>query len=291
MQERTEPSKSETASSGEPDRSGLPNGDPSSKRIFEDPAIAEALNEDPLFRFLSEYWKQVLLIVGAVFVFIYGKGVYQDTYTSSMRHAGDLFASLRSEYAKYEGLVQEHKKLASAAPEVEEAANEVEGDAKKDAQKLAEVKENLSAAEERVQELIKYLSESRPPYTSISKIYAGLVARQKGELGELRAALSGFDWMGVSESNSVERFYSEVAALVMARALVDDEESYQKSRGLLAELAKDGEHVDVSAALTLARISLTEDEKSQARGVLESVVSNHPEQAALLESELKRLRS
>ncbi|RMG41076.1 MAG: hypothetical protein D6719_09320 [Candidatus Dadabacteria bacterium] len=275
--------------------SGSKDSKDQSHRIFEDPAISEAIKEDPLFKFLSEYWKQVLVIVAAAVAIFYGREAYNRNYLIAMQHGGDQLATLRKEYAEYEGMLAELEDLKT---KVQNQAGKKDAKALKDKKsegtsedqkKLADLEKRLKDKREQVLEMAGYLEQSHPPYPQIGKIYKALVARHDGNLEQLKALLGGFNWQQTPEDDPA-RFYAENAALVLARSLVDDKESYSQARSILKNLAEKGLYAAVPAALTLARISATDEEKAEARMALEDLIKRQPEQVELIEPELNKLR-
>ena len=101
--------------------------------------------------------------------------------------------------------------------------------------------------------------------------------------------LAGFNWEEVGAHRGAERFTAELGAMIKARQLLDETSTVTEGRELLAALAERGEYVHVSAALSLARIAESSDERAVALEVLTGLLNRTPEQTELLTPEIERL--
>lgn len=260
-----------------------------SSNILGDPLLAQAASEDPLFRFLERHWRQVLVIVAAVIAGYFGRQYFEESYVQSMKRAGDLLAGVQQQMAMLESMRRElgqaEKDSAVAQADIKKTAEEKDSAAKK----ALESKDKFQQGQDRVKELLLALSDARQPYSSLARIYQGILAAQTGDIKGARSSLETFNWQGF-EAESRERFFAETAAMALAGALLDEESSYLQSRELLRTLAESGKYMNIAAALRLSRTSLTPEERSQALSIIEDLRGRFPEQSALLEAEAARLR-
>ena len=260
-----------------------------SSDILRDEVIARAVSEDPLFKFLKVYWRQVLVVVGAVLAGYFGNQFFEQSYIESMKRSGDILAGVHQQLAVLEiqkrELGKAEQESAAAAADAKKSAEEKDSAVKK----AAGLKDEIQQGQDRLKELLLALSDSRKPYDSIARIYQGILAAQSGDMEAARTSLEGFDWQAL-KPESKERFFAETAGLALAGAMLDDDAAYSRSRELLKSLATGGAFLNIAAAIRLGRISLSPDERKEALAVIEDLRGRFPEQAALLDAESSRLR-
>ncbi|NMC62495.1 MAG: hypothetical protein GYA55_04935 [SAR324 cluster bacterium] len=83
---------------------------------------------------------------------------------------------------------------------------------------------------------------------------------------------------------------AELQTLLSARSKLDNPETSMQAKASLKRLADEGVFVQVSAAISYARVALNPDEKREALTLLSSLQERQPEQAQLIEPELRRLK-
>jgi hypothetical protein len=256
--------------------------------IFKDPTLAESLklDEDPIVAFLGKHWKQMTFMIVLVIGIFYARNLFEETNLRSMHSASNLYAQVRIEFGELSRLERELQLV---------TLQEAEGDKDK-------LEQEIEMYRERLQLSLNALSDAKEPYSSLSNIYSDILSRNiydidvaDGDMGEARAgfsnqALRASDWQGERKGSS-KRFFAELSGLVNARSLLDMESSYHEGRQALQALARDGQFVNVTAAIALARVSASAEEKEEARDVIALILSRHPEQTNLLEPEMRRLMS
>lgn len=251
------------------------------RRIMADPVLAQGLEEDPLLKWLFANYHYFLYAILAVVAANYIVNTFRASKESEMRQAADAFSTVREEFDRYSALQLTVSGL-KAKPDASKEGSE-------DAKSLAKSEGELKQVKDKLNESLNALGDSAPPYDSLAKLYRGLSLIVAGEAVSARQALSDVgDWKALSEG-AEQRFFAEHAAAALARALVDQEKSYAEGRTMLKELAERGSFANVSAAITLANISVTPEEKKEALGALEKLKNLHPEQASLVKAEIEML--
>ena len=92
------------------------------------------------------------------------------------------------------------------------------------------------------------------------------------------------------ERTSADRLIAELEALAYARAVLDSKTQAAEALSILKDLAASGAYAHTSAALTIAAVAKTAEERAAALELLTEVQRGHPEQSGLLEDEIARLR-
>lgn len=256
--------------------------------LLGDPSVAQTVAEDPLFIFLRRWGRQLLMITALVLAGYFGNGLFQKSYTDSMRRYADVFASLRVQLAEIEGLrsasVSAREESAKKASDAAIAQEEKD----KAATAATKAEDDLKQAQSQLNERLTALADARSPYAEIAAIYRGIVRTRSGDLQEARAAFGSLKWRELKADDSA-RFFGEMAAFGLAGALLESDASHAEGRQLLIDLARDGVMAHVAAALRLARLAQTEAERQEVLTILEALNNRYPEQNALLESEIKQL--
>lgn len=251
--------------------------------LFESGSVQQTLAEDPLAIFLNKYWRQVVVVAAIIAAGFYAKNVFEETYTASMQRAAAVFSDMRAQYANLNSLLAEQEKLKGQPIAQGESAEKSETD------KQEQLKKQIEDSETRLLDLLRALQDEREPYRSLGNLYRGLFAHQKGDFEAMQAQLGSFNWKA-AEASSKERYFAELAALALARAELDQDSQRESGQSLLKQLAAESEYVQVSAALTLARIAKTEQERTEISQQIESILQKSPQQSEILEPELSRLK-
>lgn len=251
--------------------------------IFQDPALAETMKDDPLFLFLKKWWLQVVFVGAAIVLGVYAKGAFEDTYRAEQGRSADLFMELQARFDEIPGL---EAALAKALADEAKA-----GDKKEDAAKKVTAARNaLDQSKARVESVLASLADTKKPYSDLAQLYRGALAARSGDVAAASTALSTDSWTKIVDTQSNERFYAELGALVLARAQLDQAASVASARSALRSLAQQGSFFDVAAGLALASASQTAEEKQEARGALELILTRSPEQSEALSAALERLQ-
>jgi len=278
--------------------------------IFTDPALKAPLTvggdlqrvafEDPFARLIINHWKQIVLVIAAVAAGLYAKQVFDQTQIASQRRAADLFAAVRSSYEQIINLKSQRTKAADELAAASVAAlvtNPASKDAKKNADP-AEISQRIAGLETRITERealltqsITSLGDARQPYQALAGLYGELLSRAgkpvDSSVVPLNVGELANSW---AQQNGELRLIAELSALAKARGLLDQDSTLDQGVSILKALSSSGHYVATSAGLTLARIASTDSERAAALAILESVRKANPEQGALIEPELARLR-
>ena len=258
---------------------------PAGYDIFQDPAIARALDEDPIFRSLLKYWKQCLVVVAAVLAAWYLKSRFHETWAGSMTESADIFQSVSVELEGFRRAVDELESIsaqkAGETPVTEDTTK-----------KYAEAETRLKESREKLLKSLAGLGDASSPYAELAPLYGALVQAREGKIGEVRAALGNSSWdpAQAEKMTRAAELIAELKSLVLARSLLDSPETEQEGRALLARLAEQGRVVHVTAAVSLARTAATEDQRRGALSILQQIAKRQPEQGEILEAELARLQ-
>ena len=284
-----------------------------SDRIFEDPAIQLAAKEDPIFIFFQNWWRQILVVVAIVLAYQYGVDKFRQTYEASMKRSSEVFSRVRSEFNELKGFSRQLEKNSTelatlksklvAKGNTETPLKEGEPEANKDTneadqkqidqieKRLSDAQKNFNESKRKLGQYLEALADAKEPYSQIAVLYNGLVAHTSGDIEAMKSVLSGFSWESVTDLESNDRFLSELAASSLARALLEEDATYEEGKALLTKLANQGYYTHVTAAVTLARLAQTADEKKEVATILESILSKEDEQTNLIEPELERLQN
>ncbi len=230
------------------------------------------LSEDPLLRFFSKpkNCQYLLLAILAVACSWYIYSAIREQALVSRRLAADAFSNVREEYSKLSELQQSLQKASQEGAEAETASLEVD----------------LGESRARFEEILKSMADSGNEYKRIADLYRAVADREMGDASAAKVHLLKFDQDKIQAGDS-QNFYTEMAVLMLARQLLEQPDSLAEARKLLSELISSGRYVNASAAYSLALISSSEQEKKEAFSVISEYISRHPEQAELLEAELK----
>lgn len=269
----------------------------SSSNIFGDPTVAETMAEDPLFRFLTRWWRQILVLIAAIAFGVYAKNKFHSTNLQRLSEASEVLESVSRELDVVKKLHLELAGLKLADPE----------------KKMDKLNQDISAATTRLNDLLVALENTREPYSDLVGVYRTLLTHwqlvsSNGEANEedkkafaalahqidpLKQKLSG-DRQDLS-------FTAEFKALVLAKSLMDSESYRSEAADLLEQLASNGRYTRLLAAMTFAKLAEISGEegsntnserlqkKERAVQLLNELKSEYPEQLPQIEQELSRL--
>lgn len=250
------------------------------EKLFEDEKVAERVAQDPLYVFVKNFWRQLLvaaIAIGAA-VFIYQR--FHDTYVQGMERGASVLSTVQRDYKRVVELGRQVKVGEAGLAKI--GKDKVEAEQKK----LDSLKTQQKEAHTQLGAAITALQRERPPYSNIAMVYQALVARTGGNLDGVRSALLGLDWQTITDTKSPQRLSAELGALVLAKSLLDNEITLAEGKSLLKALAEHGAIANVSAAISLSRIAQSDEERAAAQQTLIELKNKHPEQNNLLESEM-----
>jgi lipopolysaccharide biosynthesis regulator YciM len=237
--------------------------------IYKDPALSAGPGSDPALDFIKRRWKVILPVIAIVLFGLYARAALEQTRTQSLVQASDLYSRVRLEYVEVANLKENLSNRGQNAPEEERELFEKQAD--------------------RLSHSINALRTQRSPYSTIAEIYQILLFRATDNheaIANVSEEAIAYEKLSPDNQN---RFFLELQALTLARALLDNEDTYSRARQLLERLSSTGEHSHVPASLSLARVSMTEQERQETLEILKQVLARSPEQAVLLEGEISRL--
>jgi len=259
-------------------------------RIFSDPTLQQTMAEDPLLKYFKENWRQTLIILGTACALYFGYQTMHETYVQSMQRAGEIYSNLHKQLLVLDTEKSDLSKAVSEQDEKNRDAKASDQDKQAALKKVSDAQTELNKSQDKLKEMLTALSDSREPYKSIAQIYRGIFALRNGDLAGAKDALSAAAAWKTQKADTKERFYAESAAFTLAGALLDQDNGLQEAKGLLRDLAGEGGYLSVPAALRLARIAVSPEEKSEAISILESLKAKQPTQNTLLDAELSHLR-
>ena len=252
-----------------------PTDEQAAAGLFEDDIVQRTLLEDPVAKFVSKNWRQIIGALIVALVVWFGYTQFESAAVTRREAAADLYRKVREQYAAFTDA------RASALKET-------------DAKKKEELVKSLQDSARKTAESVRALGDASYPYNEIGRIYQALLAILVPQDGAFtpnvqaaREALQPLNWKE-QKAGSRERFLAELRALLLGRTLLDDKAGAAEGRELLKALAQNGSVVHASAALTLSQIAVTDDEKKEARLLLDTLRSAHAELGEVIDAELQR---
>lgn len=250
--------------------------------VLDQLGLQDAASEDPLFKFLSSYWRPIAVIVIAVFGANYIYNSFQETYESRMRRAADVYLNLQQEYSRLKELERD---LGVTPDQVatEEGAEAKADEAAKKEEDRAKLLEKRNEHIKNINDYLAALETEREPYNLIGELYANLSKSQSDEkvvdlaVASLPAAKQSL------EDLDAGRFIKELKAFALWRRQLDNDEQREKAVTGLKELARNGVFVNLASALTLINLSENGDSKQELVSLLQGIVEKTPEQRSLIE--------
>jgi hypothetical protein len=251
--------------------------------IFLDPVLAQNMSEDPLFQWFSQWWRQIATFAVALVVIVYAKGVFEENRAAELAAAADTYAGLQEAMAVMPELDSKLKKVRADA-----AAASAEK--KSEADKLvSDTQAELERAKSRIENVLGTLAATRGPYPELARFHRGLLSAQAKDFQNAATELNPSAWKGIAAEKRAERLLAELAALVYARAGIDDQNQRAASLALLNELGDKGAFVAASALVTLSALAQSPEEKAALKGSIERLLAVQPEQTDLMQPYLDTL--
>lgn len=268
-------------------------------RIFRDPALdATTPSDDPLVRFVSKYWRLLLLFVVAYGALWYGQIVYRQAQARRADRASEGYVRARESFDQFlsaqRALITAEGASAAASKSPATDTPQTTADAEKDTQsKLSEqlesAKKSRDEARTALVEQLKIVTDQGGTYERIAGLYGALAQAAAGEGRAAESAVSQFTGWRELKPEAPDRILAELAAYLRAKIRLGLPDGKMGAAGELTELAGEGRYLAAAAALALASAATTDEQKASTRDLLQRVRSAHPEQADLLNQELKRL--
>lgn len=252
--------------------------------------LKEAALDDPIFSFLSR-WSNVITVVciiaGLVFLYMQQS---EKAFQQAMQESARVLREGRLTFNQYQTLVERRRELQEKIDGTYIAAEgeTVPGMAELETE-LKKVDETIASVETTLTGKFNVLAQSRGGYGAMGQAYQVLLQLRKGELDQALATLKTLAWQSQATDSS-ERMYYELAALSVARALLDTPDRQAEGVERLRILATEGSVANVSAGLVLATIASSDEERIAARELLEAIIARNPEQSELLEREIQSLQ-
>lgn len=278
----------------------------STEAFLKETGISERIAEDPLLRFIGKYWQHVVFLVAACVIISYAFQAFQSTRENSLKTASERYARVRSEFTQLEQLDRDIAKLrievakeplASSSSQGVAPAGQGGATVSEKATRLAEKEKKRGEAQARFDQTLQALADSKEPYKRIAKLY-GILSQRLGGAGAPAGAVAASPldvgvlatWEQSGGPTSAERFFGELEALIVARALLDVPERLGEGVAALKALATRGSVARVSAAISLAQLAQSPNERAEARTLLEAIRTQQPEQSDQVRDEIARLK-
>lgn len=255
-----------------------PNDSNRSHDLFQDPALSQTLQDDPVAKFLVSNFKGLLILVLAALCALYLRSQFQQTSDVRLAEASETFERVRTS-------VDELQKIN------EKAAQSPSSSA------TPEPTPDVARVTRSAQDSLEALKSGPEPYSLMAPMYADLLAVNRRDLkvedlskSSTDQALQTVQSTAWRETNSIEkRLILELQALAATRRLLDQEDTFERGFASLTLLAQESSYVRPSATLTLLRIASTPEQKASALVIAQEVSRLFPEQAEKLDIEIKRL--
>lgn len=246
----------------------------SHNRIFEDPVIARAAQEDPVVIFFAKWWKHLFVAVIALAAAAYARNTYRQTLQASKEEASEIFAKAREHYETFK----------KAETRISVAKLE-----KKEQGELGALEKQSADALGTLRQQLVVLKDTLEPYSTLGRIYEGLVAIESGDIAAARTSLKQFERGSLATLSPDERLYVEGAMLALGKGLLAKAETQKEGVDILKRIVQEGESAHVVAGLAIARVASSDEEKSEAKILLEQLKQKHPEQGDLINQEIEAL--
>lgn len=250
-------------------------------QVFGDPEMARSASEDPVLKFLVSAWRQMTVIVLGVLAVFYATNVFRETRERDLQSSGDAFYRVQRQFDAYKGLLTQ---IASLQGKTDAEIGD------KGRAEIAELEKRRDETRKKIEDALAALADMRAPFDSLASLYRGLLSREAGDTAGLVNAINPRAWAAVNNTSSAERFMAEIQSLAYARALIDSEAHNAEALAVLKELASQGAYVHTSAALAVAAVANTPEDRKAALDLLIRLQATHPEQSELVDDEIARLR-
>lgn len=246
--------------------------------IYTDPALARE-TRDPIADFIKAQWRPIFVGVLLIFAILYVKNTMQESHQRGLEASADALFKTQEAFASFKEAQKKVKELEAKPLSTDTKAKE------KELEDRGAAQNDLRSKDERMQQTLAVLGDSKAPYNKIADLMKLLVAHEKGDVSAMRTALGKYSTESLPKLAGPDRFVAELSLIALGRALLDTPETEAEGRNILIALAKQGQVVGVSAALTISRIASTEDQKKEARALIADLTARNPEQAAALQEQ------
>lgn len=246
------------------------------RKIFEDPAIALAAQNDPFARWVVKNWRSlvaVLLAVGAVML------GYDRFTTVALEKRSSATATLNAVQESYHQLLTKEESLVTLR--ADEAAQTDAAEKAKITEKIGVTTREIDQLKDKVTLMVESI-DSAAPFGTLKELYQGLLAARLKKYDKTQSVLAATTWETVGKPESTERFMAELLAFGLARSLIDSDAHREFARGQLALIAERGSFAAVPAATTLTMIAVSDAEKTQAQDLVTKLRAKYPSQQRFL---------
>ncbi len=249
--------------------------------IYTDPAIANArTSEDPFSKFIATNWRAALVTIAIALVGYYFMVSFKDTQLKARVSSSDLFTEAQYSWDELLNLQQSLDSLTQniATKKPEEIS-----------QNKTEIEKKIVETKARFSQQLTALSDVNEPYNKLADLYREINAIRSGDIAAAKNALSNIK-DNVGKSTDPRALLSlELAELMLARSLIDNQATYKEGRDILKKLATSGTYAFAIAAVTFSKISNTPDEIKEAKELLDLIASTHPEQLDIIKEQKERV--
>lgn len=211
---------------------------------------------------------------------------YSQVTATTLQKQAEATRALRDMQQAYQEVVEEREVLVTAQAD-ERAAKDDKARAEA-SERVKKAAETLKLKEDRLLAKASEL-ETNPSFATFSGLYRGLVAAGRSDFGAVQAALGAQSWETVGTQRSPERAAAELAVLGLAKALSDSEQHLEAAKQALKGLAERGDFAAVRAAVALAALATTPEEKAQAKAIIGLLQARLPSQQKFLLDASERL--
>jgi len=251
---------------------GRPQGGSADHDIFTDPALAQAVSDDPLFRGLAKNWRQIVVVIAAVLFGSFAWNRFQETKDERLGDYSELYTRASDQLADVAEKSKNLAELKASLLTMDDASRT----------KITEAEKVLSESQSRLEDTVKSLGDTGEPYANFVPLYRGLAASLSGDAATATKLLQTDDWRTAEARGRAAQFAAELSALARARVLVDSDTTFSEGFALLRDLSLTSKYVYAGAVVSLQRVAQTAEQKSDAASVLDQVRTSKPEQAELL---------
>ena len=260
------------------------DGEEGEASFFDDPAVAQTVAEDPLFKFFKKWSNHILGVCVLIFCVWTVVRMLESTHIAAQKSAAQMYAGVRLDVAELKTL---DTQLALKNDELAKLADDATADKERLTKEIADIEESRATLITRSQGKVVALKDQKSPYNTIGEMYGILLSSMKADAASTTATV---EWSAVP-AESPERLFREVTALKLARDGLDSADGKAAAVARLKALAAQGVYMHAMAGKTLAEIAQTAEERQEALTVLQDVLAKHPEQSEIIEQDIQHLEN
>lgn len=242
---------------------------PTSLRVLD--GQTELAEEDliRLGEFFSKWGREILIAVAvAVAIFLVTKFL-RETDAKQRKIASSKYEEARGTFSELKSAV-----AAQAGAKAEEASAKAQ---------------NVETVKAKLTEQLKVLHDAKEPYRSIADVYQALSFNLTGDAVAAKKLLAELDLNAKLSDPKADTMFIEFASINLGRALIDSPESFTDGWKVLITLTEKAKYVSTNAAIVLADVARTPEERAQAKSALDALAARAPESQEMLKASIKRL--